>query len=371
MNKELQSNPRIFGLDLVRAMAIVLVLVSHIYYLIDSSNPLLISISGLFGFAGVELFFVLSGFLIGSILLKLFISDQFSSKELITFLKRRWFRTLPAYYLVLLLNILLAIYLGYDMEGWWRYFFFIQNFSSYQITFFNESWSLSVEEFAYILAPVSLYFSWKIFKKNKKQGFLMISLLLIVIFHVLRYIFYLNSSINDINAWNVDLKSIVIYRIDAILIGFIVAWLHYYYATFLKKYCVYFFIIAMHLFFLQFVVFNVFGFDINTKRLYFNVFYFTFSAFTVALSLPVFVFWETANTTATRFVQFISKISYSVYLLHYSIIVVLIKYFLSLLKFQINVFLIVFVYVSIAFFLSYLLYKFYEKPMMNLRDRPI
>jgi peptidoglycan/LPS O-acetylase OafA/YrhL len=371
MNKELRSNPRIFGLDLVRAMAIVLVLISHVYYLIDSSNLVLISISGLCGFTGVELFFVLSGFLIGSILLKLFISDRFSSKELIIFLKRRWFRTLPAYYLVLLLNVILAVYLGYDIEGWWKYFFFIQNFSSYQITFFNESWSLSIEEFAYILAPIALFIGWKIFKRNKKQGFLMICLLLIMIFHVLRYIFYLNSSIRDMNAWSSDIKSIVLYRIDAIIIGFIVAWLHYYYPTFLQKYCIYFFIVAIHLFFLQFVVFNVFGFDINTKPIYFNVFYFTFSASTLALGLPVFIFWETANTKIAHFVQFISKISYSIYLLHYSIITVLLKYVVSLLKVQIHPFLIVFIYVSVTVFFSYLLYKFYEKPMMNLRDKKI
>lgn len=368
MNKELQNNPRIFGLDLVRAMAIVLVIFSHIYYLIDSSNPLLISISGICGFTGVELFFVLSGFLIGSILLKLFSSDQFSSKELFTFLKRRWFRTLPAYYLVLLLNIILAIYLGYAIEGWWKYFFFFQNFSSYQITFFTESWSLSIEEFAYILAPISLYIGWKVFKNNKKQGFLMICLLLITLFHILRYLFYLNNAVEDMNAWNLNIKSIVIYRIDAIIIGFVVAWLHYYYASFLKKYAVYFFIIALHLFFLQFAVLNVLGFDINTNPVYFSVFYFTLSAFTLALILPVFIYWKITNTKTTRFVEFISKISYSMYLLHYSIITVMIKYVLSNLKIEMPALVIVFIYISIIVFLSYLLYKFYEKPIMNLRD---
>lgn len=371
MSKELQNNPRIFGLDLVRAMAITLVLLSHIYYLIDSSNPLLISISGIFGFTGVELFFVLSGFLIGTILLKLFSSDQFSTKELITFIKRRWFRTLPAYYLVLLLNILLAIYLGYAIEGWWKYFFFLQNFSTYEITFFTESWSLSIEEFAYILAPITLYIGWKIFKKNKKQGFLIICLLLIVLLHVFRYLFYLNNAIEDMTTWNLNIKSIVIYRIDAIIIGFVVAWLNYYYASFLKKYCVYFFIVALHLFVLQFAVLNVLGFDINTNPLYFYVFYFTFSAFTLALGLPVFIYWKTTNARTTRFIQFISKISYSMYLLHYSIITVLIKYFLNILKVQIQAIWIVFIYISITVFLSYLLYKFYEKPITNLRDREI
>ena len=49
MSLEKHNNQRIFGLDVVRALAILLVLFSHIYYLIDSSNPLLISVSGLFG----------------------------------------------------------------------------------------------------------------------------------------------------------------------------------------------------------------------------------------------------------------------------------------------------------------------------------
>ncbi|NHN27699.1 acyltransferase [Flavobacterium jejuense] len=369
MNKELQNNQRIFGLDVVRAIAIILVLLSHVYYLIDSTNPFLVAISGLFGFAGVELFFVLSGFLIGSILLKMYVTGSFSNKKVFVFLKRRWFRTLPAYYLVLFFNILVAIYMNYSMEGLWRYFFFMQNFSSYHISFFSESWSLSVEEFTYILAPLLLFFTRKMFKNNKKNIFLFLSILLILLFNIIRYIYYLNSAITDMDAWNLNIKLIVIYRVDAIVVGFVVAWLHYYYQSFLKKYSIYFFIIAAHLFFLQFVVFNVFGFDINTKPLYFRVFYFTFSAFTLALGLPAFVYWNKANSKITVVVEFVSKISYSMYLLHYSIITVLIKKTINELQLVISSGLIIFIYFFVTVFLSYLLYHFYEKPIMKLRDR--
>lgn len=369
MNKLLQKKQRIFGLDVVRAVAIVLVLFSHIYYLIDSANPWLISISGLFGFVGVELFFVLSGFLIGSILLKLFIDDHFSTKELITFLKRRWFRTLPAYYLVLVLNLLLAIYLGYTIEGWWRYFFFIQNFSSYHITFFTESWSLSIEEFAYILAPITLLLGWKVFKKDKKLGFLVLSLLLLFLFTMLRYVFYINSSISNMDAWNLNIKAIAIYRIDAIIIGFVVAWLHYFYAAFLKKYSTYFFIIAAILFFIQFIFFNTIGYNIVTKPLYFNVFYFTFSGFTLALALPAFIYWNKANAKIESIVTFVSKISYSMYLLHYSIITVLIKMILTTYQVSLSTYLIIVIYIFTTVLFSFLLYHFYEKPMTKLRDK--
>ncbi|WP_130736887.1 acyltransferase [Flavobacterium sp. J27] len=369
MNKELHNNQRIFGLDVVRATAIILVLFSHLYYLVDATHPSLIALSGLAGFAGVELFFVLSGFLIGTILLKMFLTSSFSKEEVLVFLKRRWFRTLPAYYLVLFLNIGLALYFGYPMEGWWRYVFFLQNFSSYHIVIFTESWSLSVEEFTYILSPLLLFFVAKFVKWNRKLLFLWLSIGLLLVFTILRYIYYLNSTINDMEVWNLNIKSIVVYRVDAIITGFVIAWVHYFYSAYLKRYSVYFFIIAVHLFFLQFIVFNVYGFDIHTKPLYFRVFYFTFSSFTFALCLPVFIYWKKANVLFTNVIQFISKISYSMYLLHYSIIAVLVKSVLINVSFFVPKFIIVISYLFITTGLSYILYRFYEKPMMYLREK--
>lgn len=370
MSLEKHNNHRIFGLDVVRALAILLVLFSHIYYLIDSSNPLLISVSGLFGFAGVELFFVLSGFLIGSILLKMFLADDFSVSNLFVFLKRRWFRTLPAYYLVLILNIVIASFFAYDISGWWKYFIFIQNFSKYDIVIFTESWSLSVEEWTYVIAPLVLFFGYKVFKNNKKIGFLFLSLILIGFFHLLRFNFYLNTTISDMQAWNLAVKSLTIYRIDSILIGFLVAWGHYYYKETIKKYCVYLFIISLHLFFLQFVVLNVLGVDIITKPLYVMVFYFTFSSATIALGLPFFINWENAGSVLKKPIEFISKVSYSVYLLHYSIVAVLMKHFFDVSGFsswQLLGF--VLCYLFVVFLLSFLLYNYYEKPIMNLREK--
>lgn len=369
MNTQTQNKPRIFGLDLVRAIAILMVVFSHIYYLIDSSNPLLISISGLFGFFGVELFFVLSGFLIGTILLKNFISDEFSVKTILRFLKRRWFRTLPNYYLVLIINIIIALIVGFPIDNWLSYFFFTQNFSAYSITFFNESWSLSVEEWAYVIIPIVLFFGWKLFKKNKKHGFLIISILLVLLFHLLRFGLYLQNSFSDMETWNLAIKSTVIYRIDSIVFGFVIAWLHFYYAAFLKKYSVYFFIIALHLFLFQFVLMNVLGFDIVSTPLYYKVFYFTLTSFTIVLGFPVFIYWSTSKTLFAKPVQMISKISYSMYLLHYSIVSVLFKFVLNSLGFKIPSFLIIVSYLFITILLSYLLYKYFEKPLMNLRDK--
>ncbi|SFA74478.1 Peptidoglycan/LPS O-acetylase OafA/YrhL, contains acyltransferase and SGNH-hydrolase domains [Flavobacterium swingsii] len=367
---EKQNNTRIFGLDVIRALAILLVLFSHVYYLIDSINPLVISLSGLSGFTGVELFFVLSGYLIGSILLRQYITDDFSLQSIFVFLKRRWFRTLPNYYLILFVNLGIAFLLGYPSQYWYKYFFFFQNFKTYSIGFFSESWSLSVEEWTYILLPFSLFLALKFGNKlSRKWTFLATILLLIVLAHIFRYFNMKNSDISTMEIWNTNLKSIVIYRFDTILYGVLLAWLYQFYAHFLDKYKTYFLILAVHLFVLQFIILNVLGVDIISCPTYFKVFYFTLSSMIFFLVLPYFVFWKTSQSVFSTSVTFISKTSYAVYLIHYSIVVVLFKYVLSQLYYQLPTSLVLFIYFGITFSLSYILYRFFEKPIMNLRDK--
>lgn len=369
MLEEKQNNNRIFGLDLVRTTAIVWVVFSHLHYLIDSVNTTLISFSGVLGYSGVELFFVLSGFLIGTILLKSFLKNDFQFSDVKNFIKRRWFRTLPNYYLVLLINLLIAFVFNYPTNDWWNYFFFLQNFIQNNITFFNESWSLSVEEWSYFLMPIVFLLGSRFFINYKKYVFLTITVLMILFFHFLRYLFYTNHSLSTMNQWNESVKAIVIYRIDAVLFGFLIAWINYFFSDILKKYSVYLFIISLHLFALQFLVLNAFNFEINASPFYFNVLYFTLSSTTFAFALPVFIYWKTANGWLSRLITFISKISYSIYLLHYGIVSVLLKYALSNLEIQFSIFQIIFIYLFFTILLSYLLYRFFEKPIMNLRDK--
>ncbi len=368
MNIENQNTNRIFGLDLIRAIAILFVVFSHIYYLIDDKNPLLIALSGLFGYAGVELFFVLSGFLIGSILLKKYIDNQFSKKELFIFLKRRWFRTLPSYYLILMINIVLVLIFQYPNYSIWKYFLFLQNLFQNNITFFTESWSLSIEEWTYIIMPLMLYFGGKLIA-NKKYAFLLLSISTIVFFHLFRFYNYMNHQVYDMETWNSQVKSIVFLRIDSIVFGFLIAWFYYFKKEHLKKYCVYLFILSIHLFFLQFLFMNLLGVEIITYPIYFHVFYFTLSSLTFALALPVFIFWKSAKGIFSTLVSFLSKISYSMYLLHYSIMSVVVKYIVSELGINFNKLTIISIYLVLTLSFSYILYRFYEKPLMDLRDK--
>src|ERR1039458_8648984 len=91
----MEHNRRNFGLDALRAAAIMMVLLCHMTGALK-----------FLGIYGVELFFVLSGFLIGDILIRSAArKGRFEFKDLTEFWTRRWFRTLPNYYWFLALYL--------------------------------------------------------------------------------------------------------------------------------------------------------------------------------------------------------------------------------------------------------------------------
>ena len=135
---------RVFGLDIFRATAIILVVLGHGSYLLNNTRfngfPYIKMIDG------VDLFFVLSGFLIGSILLKEINSKEyFGIKALTKFWKRRWLRTLPNYYLILLANYLVIHYkiIIEDINQFnWTFLFFLQNLLKLIHDFFEQEYFL-------------------------------------------------------------------------------------------------------------------------------------------------------------------------------------------------------------------------------------
>lgn len=133
-----------YGLDVVRAWAIWLVLLSH---MLLPDNPVQVHLGRL----GVELFFALSGFLIGGILCRL-CDEGLDYNSLWRFMVRRWMRTIPLYVLTV------GIY-------WWlldiphvlHMLTFTQSFfNGVGITHFGQSWSLAVEEWSYLLTAIGL-----------------------------------------------------------------------------------------------------------------------------------------------------------------------------------------------------------------------
>lgn len=107
------------------------------------------------GGRGVDIFFVLSGFLIGTILMKEKIKTGRIS--LSTFYLRRIFRLMPLY--------LVAIFVFYTSPAevefrdmYWANILYINNFLSFDEVFMNWTWSLAVEEQFYLVFPLFLIF---------------------------------------------------------------------------------------------------------------------------------------------------------------------------------------------------------------------
>lgn len=161
-----KQNERLHGLDHLRSLAIILVLLFH--YKVYYGVPIWIDGFSSFGWSGVDLFFVLSGYLITD---KLFSEyEKIGCVNFKGFYWNRFFRIIPAYLTVVLLyHNFSFIREGRGLQPLFKFFTFTQNISidMYSNTF-SHAWSLCVEEHFYLLLPVALYiiFSKKLTQKT-------------------------------------------------------------------------------------------------------------------------------------------------------------------------------------------------------------
>lgn len=147
-----QVSTRKPGLDLLRAMAIILVVLFHggIFGFILPGQV------QRFGWIGVDLFFVLSGYLIGGQLLASMAAGR--QIDLPRFFRRRALRILPAYIAVLLVYAALPALREYPpMPPLWRFVTFTQNIGLHGGTAFSHAWSLCVEGQFYLILPFLLW----------------------------------------------------------------------------------------------------------------------------------------------------------------------------------------------------------------------
>src|SRR6478735_273406 len=144
-----QNRERQPGLDLLRALAIIMVVVYHAA-LFGFKLPGRVD---RFGWIGVDLFFVLSGYLIGGQLLAPLARDQ--RLKLGRFFTRRALRILPAYLAVLAIYFLLPAVREYPtISPLWKFLVSVQNIGLRGGTSFSHAWSLAVEDQFYLLLPV-------------------------------------------------------------------------------------------------------------------------------------------------------------------------------------------------------------------------
>jgi peptidoglycan/LPS O-acetylase OafA/YrhL len=149
-----QNRERQAGLDLLRALAIVVVVIYHAA-LFGFKLPGRID---RFGWIGVDLFFVLSGYLIGGQLLAPLAREQ--SIKLGRFFARRALRIMPAYFVVVAIYFLLPSWREYSemSQPLWKFLLSVQNIALHGGTAFSHAWSLAVEDQFYLVLPFLLLF---------------------------------------------------------------------------------------------------------------------------------------------------------------------------------------------------------------------
>lgn len=219
------------GLQAFRGIAVLLVVVSH-FHTVVSTEPLFLEVTPFpwlnqafsRGFLGVDVFFVLSGFLITSLLFRE--GETSIGSKLKSFYFRRALRILPALYALLIFSFLFAIWEGssltYQWNSTWSAMLFISNWTFEPFFLQTQDdlghlWSLAVEEQFYIVWPL-VFFTLRRWRTHWSVITFAMAVLVLVI------AVYRNS------LWSMQVPWLFIYiktetRADAILIGCIFAYI--------------------------------------------------------------------------------------------------------------------------------------------------
>lgn len=354
---------RVYGLDVVRAFAILFVLMGHSFS--HSKLSPLVHAYGSLAVLGVELFFVLSGFLIGTIIVKLIDEKRFHSlPDIYAFWKRRWIRTLPLYFIALL------AYLRFDYHGrhglldYPLYFVFMQNFAYKIPEFFELSWSLAIEEHFYFWFPL-VFLLWARITQHKHAAVSLAAVTFIAIAYIYRLS---NPLITDWTEFDRLIRLPVLSRIDALMFGILIA-------TIKKDFHNIFIGIRKltPIWATLFVLSSVWWcsstpFLMTSRVIQLHVF--TVQSLLCALLLPWFDSLRTSEERGGFFVV-TSKLSYSLYLGHIIVIIGINK---ALAKFGVydqiysNPFLLYPIYFSCFYLFAWITYHCIEEPFLRLRD---
>jgi peptidoglycan/LPS O-acetylase OafA/YrhL len=344
-------------LDITRSAAIFFVLVHHGQHYFNSS--VLAEGSKFAGVLGVELFFVLSGFLIGHILFEN-TTTQNDFRWMKNFWIRRWLRTIPNYWLFILLNIAF-VYFGFRgqaVPNVLPYLLCIQNLFFPHPEFFSEAWSLAVEEIFYLVTPL-LILLFARFTSRRGTAVLYSAILVSLFCTVARVL--------SVHFYNPDfdngVRKIVIFRLDAIMIGVFFAWLSGTFPVFFKekrKLFVLFFLPVL-------ILTNFYLAYLPTDQLNGSFFARTFLLPLMSLGCVGFMLlgltFKIPSTVSLIFSR-IARWSYSAYFFNIPVAIAL-----DILHPITNGFAMCCLFFAITFLLSYLNYTFFERNFLRYRDR--
>lgn len=162
-------------LDVVRIIAVTLVLGRHVEFFPADENNFFVQTVFLWrraGWIGVDIFFVLSGFLVSGLIFREYQrKNSFSAKN---FLIRRGFKIYPAFYFFLFITFLIDVInvwrgalAAIDWRSYLKEIVFLQNYSGRR---WEHTWSLAVEEhFYFALAATTWFLLWRFSRARTRQ----------------------------------------------------------------------------------------------------------------------------------------------------------------------------------------------------------
>lgn len=145
------------GFHALRAFSVLLVVISHVGIIESATNPYLLKFFSVFNATyGVKTFFVLSGFLITTILIRE--ADETGLIHVPKFMAKRAFRILPLYFLIIAVAAAMIL-MGRAEPSWTAMAFgtaYVYNFipKAENVNYLSHLWSLAVEEQYYLVWPI-------------------------------------------------------------------------------------------------------------------------------------------------------------------------------------------------------------------------
>ena len=196
-------------LDILRGLAIVLIMLHH--FRLFPGAPEWFKWFALRGFVGVDVFFVLSGWLIGGQLFRIY--RETGRISILNFWFRRWWRTFPAYYAA----VAAVVLVGFKKpQSFLEFGFFLQNY--FHPRDWLVTWSLCVEEHFYFFLPFLLLFL--IAMRRLGQGVIALSAVsLILLSPILRYGMMPEIEKHDYLWFLSEVYSPTHFRLDGLFIG--------------------------------------------------------------------------------------------------------------------------------------------------------
>ena len=361
---------RIFGLDLLRAVAILLVVYRHAAWMVPVRFQRYYSFIDV---DGVSIFFVLSGFLIGTIILKLFNEKRVSFKELFIFWSRRWLRTLPLYFIILMLCVLLYPIFGFQVpfDRLPGYLTFTQNFTVPHPDFLGVAWSLSVEEWFYLVFPFLTLIISRSIPGRPAQIIFLLSIAICILSPLYR-VYHANAvPVVTQSEWSKFIRMEVLTRFDAIQIGVLGAYVSLFHPRNWSRY-------KRPCFFLGIALLSVTTLcktapNIDYSSWYYAGFSLSLEPIGTLMLLPFLSTYHRSSDIFYKATTVLSVISYSLYLIHVSIVGHLLIYnhdWYSIIPISnLNVVVKYAAYWLFSITLSLASYKFIELPILKFRDR--